>query len=125
MLPARSWPSWIPTTVTTGIMAFRNACLTSTAGSPSPLARAVLTYSSRRTSRIAERVVRANTVNGKEAERDRRQQQRSERGPHALAPAVEAAALDPAETHRKEQDQQQPGPERGHLDGELGEDHRE
>ena len=44
-------------------MAFLNVCLTSTAGSPSPLARAVFTYSSRRTSRIAERVVRASTAN--------------------------------------------------------------
>src|SRR5439155_438484 len=47
--PAMSWPSWIPATVTIGISAFRSVCFPSTNTSLTPFARAVRTYSSRRT----------------------------------------------------------------------------
>jgi hypothetical protein len=48
-----------------GIMAFRRACRNSTERSATPLALAVLTYSSRSTSSTADRVVRASTANWK------------------------------------------------------------
>src|SRR6266702_4603627 len=62
MLPAMSCPSWTPATVRMGIIAFRSAWRKSTPGSVTPLARAVLTYSSRSTSSSAERVVLARTT---------------------------------------------------------------
>src|SRR5207245_2992215 len=45
MAPPRSWPNWSPRTVMIGMHALRNACLTTTVRSPTPLARAVLMYS--------------------------------------------------------------------------------
>ena len=57
--PPRSWPASSPASVTMGIAELRSVCLAMTRPSPSPLARAVVMYSSPRTSSTAERVSRA------------------------------------------------------------------
>src|SRR5262245_31739967 len=58
MAPPRSWPNCNPRTVITGMQAFRKACLTTTMGSATPLARAVLMNSMFMTSITPERTRR-------------------------------------------------------------------
>src|SRR4051812_25323983 len=58
MAPPRSWPNCSPSTVITGMHALRRACLTTTTGSDTPLARAVLMNSMFMTSITPERTRR-------------------------------------------------------------------
>ncbi len=60
--PAKIVGIWSAMTVTTGISALRTTCLPIVRASESPLARAVLTYSSRTTSRTAARTNRVRVA---------------------------------------------------------------
>src|SRR3989454_3916333 len=62
--PARSWPTWSPTTVCTGRSAFQSAWRRTTAVCESPFASAVRMYSRESTSSRLARVMRAMIASG-------------------------------------------------------------
>src|SRR6266545_7492144 len=100
MLPAMSWPSWMPATVSTGIIALLSACRNSTLPSATPLARAV----------------EAASLNP--AELDREQQDQQQAGPEARHGDAELGQdhgqiVAPAAVARRREDAQWDGGE-GH-----------
>ena len=126
MLPARSWPSWMPATVTIGISALRSAWRKST----HPLGQAL---GARRLHVLLAEHLQHRRAGGarqdrelEEAERHRGQQQRAQRRARTPAPqpSKPPACTQPSRTE-KSRIRSRPGPEAGHRDAELGEGHRQ